>query len=140
LEYSDETLKATVFMYSPKIRSVGCMKAGSSGRRPLGYGVGSLAILVASIGVAVVVYSTSLIPFNLPNILAWVFGPWGAYTIVYAFATSRDFTYYLTWGTIMFVIALASALYAVISPLVMAGILLIILAIIGVATYWRGRR
>jgi hypothetical protein len=127
-------------MYSPKIRSVRYMKAEGSGGRPLAYGVGSLAILVASIGVAVVVYGTSLISFNLLSVPAWIFGPWGVYTIVYAFATSRDFAYYLTWGTIMFVIALASALYAVMNPLVMVGILLIILAIIGVATYWRGRR
>jgi hypothetical protein len=116
------------------------METKSSSRRPLGYGVGSLAILVASVGVAVVVYSLSLISFNILNVLAWILGPWGAYTIVYAFATGRDFAYYLTWGTIMFAIALISGLYTVINSLVILGILLIMLAIIGVVTYWRGRR
>jgi hypothetical protein len=116
------------------------MKTERSNRRPLGYGVGSLAILVASLGAAAIVYSLSLIPFYTYSILVWIFGPWGLYTIVYAFVTGRDFTYYVTWGTIIFLVGLASALYTVISPLVMLGILLIILAIIGVGTYWRGRR
>jgi hypothetical protein len=116
------------------------METKRSSRRPLGYGVGSLALLVASIGAAVVIYSLYPAYYNVYNILAWILGPWGLYTIVYAFATGRDFTYYLTWGTIVFAVALVSALYAMINPFVIFGILLIILAIIGVATYWRGRR
>jgi hypothetical protein len=116
------------------------MKTQIPKRRPLGYGVGSLAILIASVGVAVIVYSLSVIPFYTYSIPVWIFGPWGLYTIVYAFVTGRDFTYYLTWGTVIFCIALASALYATISPYVILGILLIVLAIIGVGTYWRGRR
>jgi hypothetical protein len=116
------------------------METKGSSRRPLGYGVGSLAILVASIGVAAVVYSLNLISFNFLNIPAWIFGPWGLYTIIYAFVTGRDFTYYLAWGTIIFAVALVSALYSVINPWVIFGVLLIVLAVIGVATYWRGRR
>ena len=116
------------------------MQTKSSSRRPLGYGVGSLAILIVSIGVAVVVYSLGLLVFNLYEIPAWVFGPWGLYTVVYAFVTGRDFTYYLTWGTIILAFGLVSALYYVVNPFVILGILLIVLAIIGVGTYWRGRR
>lgn len=127
-------------MHRPKLMVHVNMKTERSNRRPLGYGVGSLAILVASLGAAAIVYSLSLIPFYTYSILVWILGPWGLYTIVYAFVTGRDFTYYVTWGTIIFLVGLASALYAVISPLVMLGILLIILAIIGVGTYWRGRR
>lgn len=115
------------------------MQTKSSSRRPLGYAVGSFAILVASIGVAVVLFSLYP-PFNLYYFVALILGPWGLYTIVYAFATGRDFTYYLTWGTIIFAVALALGLYTVIPPLVIVGILLITLVIIGVATYWRGRR
>jgi hypothetical protein len=102
--------------------------------------VGSLAILVASIGFAIVLFSVYP-PFNSYYFVAMILGPWGLYTIVYAFATGRDFTYYLTWGTIIFAVALISGLYAVPPvPLVIVGILLITLVIIGVATYWRGRR
>ena len=115
------------------------METKSSSRRPLGYAVGSLAILVASIGVAVVLFSLYP-PFNSYYFVAMILGPWGLYTIIYAFATGRDFTYYLTWGTIIFAVALISGLYAVINPLVIIGILLMTLVIIGVATYWRGRR
>ena len=116
------------------------METKSSSRRPLGYGVGSLAILVASVGVAVVIYSLSIIPFYLYEVPFWVLGPLGLYTIIYAFVKGRDLTYYLTWGTIMFAVALVSALYTVTSGWVIFGILLIILVIIGVVTYWRGRR
>ena len=117
------------------------METKRSSRRPLGYGVGSLAILVASIGVAAVVYSLYPSSFNLVNIPAWILGPWGLYTIIYALVTRRDFTYYLTWGTIISAVAFVSALYTTqISSWIIFGILLIILAIIGVATYWRGRQ
>ena len=115
------------------------MQTKGSSRRPLGYAVGSLAFLVASIGFAIVFFSVYP-PFNFYYFLAMALGPWGLFTIVYAFVTGRDFTYYLTWGTIIFAIALISGLYAVINPLVIIGILLITLVIIGVATYWRGRR
>jgi hypothetical protein len=116
------------------------MKTEIPKRRFLWYAVGSLAVLVGSIGVAVIVYSLHLIPFYAYDILFWIFGPWGLYTIIYAFVTRRDLTYYLTWGTVMFCIALASALYTLINPFVIFGILLIVLVIIGVVTYWRGRQ
>lgn len=127
-------------MYKSKLRVKIKMKTEGSGRRSLGYGVGSLAVLVVSIGVAAVVYSAFLIPFNLLNIPAWIFGPFGLYTIVYAFATGRDSTYYLAWGTIMFAIGLVSALYATVNPIIVFGILLIILAVIGLVAYWRGKK
>lgn len=127
-------------MYKSKSRVKVKMKTEGSGRRSLGYGVGSLAVLVVSIGVAAVTYSVSLIPFNLLNIPAWILGPFGLYTIIYAFVTGRDLTYYLAWGTIMFAIGLASALYTMLNPFIVFGILLIILAVIGLAAYWRGKK
>jgi hypothetical protein len=127
-------------MYRPKLKGKVNMKAQSSSRRSLSYGVGALAVLVASIGVAAVVYALSLITFNAYQIPAWVLGPWGLYTIIYALVTSRDFTYYLAWGTIIFAVALGSALYTLINPFVIFGILLIVLVIIGLAAYWRGKR
>jgi hypothetical protein len=116
------------------------MKTESSSHRLLSYGVGSLVVLAVSIGVAAIVYSTPLIPFNLLNIPAWICGPFGIYTIIYAFAASKDATYNLAWGTILFAIALVSALYTVINAIVVFGILIIVLAIIGLLAYWRGRR
>jgi hypothetical protein len=116
------------------------MKTEGSARRSLGYGMGSLAVLVASIGVAAIVYSVSLIPFNILNIPAWIFGPFGLYTIIYAFAAGKDSTYYLTWGTIMFAIAMVSALYNMVNSYIIFGILLIILVVIGLVAYWRGRK
>jgi hypothetical protein len=116
------------------------VKTETPKRRPLGYGVGSLAVLIGSIGVAAIVYSIPLVTFYAYSIPVWLFGPWGLYTIVYAFITGRDLTYYLTWGTVIFCVALISALYTLINPFVIFGILLIVLAVIGVATYWRGRR
>jgi len=115
------------------------MKIEITKRRYLWYGVGSLAVLVGSIGVAAIVYALGILTFHAYDILFWVFGPWGVYTIAYAFVTRRDLPYYLTWGTVMFFIALASALYTFINPVVIFGILLIVLVIIGVMTYWRGR-
>jgi hypothetical protein len=116
------------------------METKSSSRRPLGYAVGSVAILVASIGFAAVLFSLYPSYYTFYYLLALILGPWGLLTIVYAFVTGRDFTYYLAWGTIIFAVAPISGLYAVINPLVIIGILLITLVIIGVATYWRGRR
>jgi len=111
----------------------------SVSRRPLDYGVGALVTLVISVGVAVVAYSASIITFNLFNIPAWIFGPFGAYTIIYSFVADKDPAYYLVWGTIMFAVAIVSALYNVISPFIVFGILIIIIAIIGLVTYRRGR-
>jgi hypothetical protein len=116
------------------------MKTESSSHRLLGYGVGSLVVLAVSVGVAAIVYSIPLIPFNLLNFPAWIFGPFGIYTIIYAFASSKDATYHLVWGTISFAVALVSALYTVINPIVIFGILIIVVAIIGLLAYWRGKR
>ena len=79
------------------------------------YGVGALIVLVISIGVAAIVYSL-LIPFNLFNILAWIFGPLGIYTIIYSAMAGKNSTYYLVWGTVMFTIAFISASYSIVSP------------------------
>ncbi len=116
------------------------MKTEGSSHRLLSYGVGSLVVLAVSIGVAAIVYSIPFISFNLLNLPAWIFGPFGLYTIIYAFATGKDATYHLVWGTILFAVALGSALYTVINPIVVFGILIIVLAIIGLLAYWRGRR
>jgi len=119
-------------------------------RRPLNYNVGAIVIFVISIGLAVVVYAARMIPFDLFNpptwvlgpfgVLTFIFGPLGVYTLTYSFVAGKEWTYYLVWGTIMFAVAVASALYSIVNIFVVAGILLIILAVIGLVAYWRGRK
>jgi hypothetical protein len=107
--------------------------------RPLDYGVGALVVLVVSIGVAAIVYSL-IIPFNLFNIPAWIFGPLGIYTLAYSFVAGKDSTYYLVWGSVMFAVALVSAFYTAVSPFVILGILAIVIAIIGIVAYQRSKK
>jgi hypothetical protein len=104
------------------------------------YGVGALVVLVASIGVAAIVYSLPILSFNLFNLPAWIFGPLGIYTFVYSFVAGKDSAYYLVWGSIMFAVALISALYTAVSPLVILGILAIVIAIIGIVAYQRSKK
>jgi len=107
--------------------------------KPLDYGVGALVVLVISVGVAAVVYSVNIILFNLFNIPAWIFGPLGVYTIVYSFLAGKDFTYYLVWGTVMFAISIISAFYGIVNPFIVFGVLIIIIAVIGLVAYWRSK-
>jgi hypothetical protein len=107
--------------------------------KPLDYGVGALVVLVVSIGVAAIVYSL-VIPFNLFNIPAWIFGPLGIYTLAYSFVAGKDSTYYLVWGSVMLAVAIISAFYNVISPFVILGILAIVMAIIGIVAYQRSKK
>ena len=81
-----------------------------------------------------------LLTFDLFNLPAWIFGPLGVYTLAYSVVAGKDSTYYLVWGSIMFAIALVSALYTVISPFVILGILVIVIAIIGIVAYQRSKK
>ncbi|MBN1245266.1 hypothetical protein JXA31_06705 [Candidatus Bathyarchaeota archaeon] len=108
--------------------------------KSLDYGAGALVVLIASLGVAAIAYSLSLLTFDLFNLPAWLFGPLGIYTLAYSFVAGKDSTYYLVWGSIMFAIALVSALYTVVSPVVILGILAIVIAIIGIVAYQRSKK
>jgi len=101
------------------------------------YGVGALAALALSIGLAAVVYGGGLISFDPYNLPAWFFGPLGAYTLVYAFLGSGDTFYYLVWGSVMVAVGAASALYRLVSVFVVMGVLTIVLVVIGLFAYWR---
>jgi hypothetical protein len=113
------------------------MKTESKG---LDYNVGAVAVIVISLGVAAIVYGLQLIPFDLINIFAWILGPWGLFTVVYSFTSSKDTTYYLVWGTIMVAIGVIAASYSVMPIFIVLGILVIVLAVIGVLAYWRSRK
>jgi hypothetical protein len=111
----------------------------SAPSKSLDYGVGALIVLVVSVGVAAIVYSL-LLPFNLFSFPAWIFGPLGIYTLAYSFIARKDSTYYLVWGSVMFAIALVCALYTVVSPFGILGILAIVIAIIGIVAYQRNKK
>ena len=116
------------------------MKADqTASRKPLDYGVGALVVLVMSVGAAAIVYSLVL-PLNLLNIPAWIFGPLGIYTLAYSVISGKDSTYYLVWGTATVAIAIIFGFYNVISPFVILGILAIVIAIIGIVAYQRSRK
>ena len=109
-------------------------------RKSLGYGAGALAVIVVSLGVAAIVYSTNWFGLNLYNLPAWIFGPLGVYTIAYSLVSSKDSTYYLVWGTIMIAVGVVSAFYEKMSIFLVVGALLIVLAIIGIIAYWRSKK
>jgi hypothetical protein len=104
-----------------------------------GYGAGALVVLVASIGVAAIVYSLPILPFGLFNIPAWIFGPLGIYTLAYSLIARKDSTYYLVWGSVMFAVAIMFAFYTI-SPFVILGVLAIVIAIIGIVAYQRSKK
>jgi len=110
-------------------------------RRTINYNVGALVVFFISMGVAAIVYAVGIISFNLFNLPAWAFGPLGGYTLVYSIVAGKDWTYYLVWGTIMVAVAIASALYYDVTYIIIViGILVIILAIIGLVAYWRSKK
>jgi hypothetical protein len=110
-----------------------------SKRNAFGYGAGALAVLVISLGLAAVIYSVNIIPFDFLNLPAWIFVPLGVYTLFYAFFSHKDPVYYLVWGVVMTCVGIVSATYAVVPPLLVLGILLIIIAVIGIAAYKRSK-
>jgi len=110
-------------------------------RRGLNYGVGALATLVVSIGVAIVIYAIpNWLTFDPVHLLAWIFGPLGVFTLVYSIVAGKETTYYLVWGVIMTAIGVTSAVYNKVNIAVIVGILIIVIAVIGVAAYLKGGR
>lgn len=103
------------------------------------YGVGALATFVISLGIAAIIYGSGILVFDPIGLIAWVLGLLGAYTIIYSLRMREDTLYYMSWGLIMFAAGLASTFYNIVSPLVIFGLILIVLAIIGLIAYWRRR-
>ena len=107
--------------------------------KPFDYGAGALVVLVISIGVAAIFYSLVL-PLNLLNLPAWIFGPLGVYTFAYSFIADKNSTYYLVWGTVMVAIAVMFGFYNIVNPIVILGVLAILIAVIGIVAYQRSRK
>jgi hypothetical protein len=119
--------------------------------RTFEYGVGALVILAISIGLAIIVYAGGIQPFTLSDIPSWllgplgictfIFGPLGIYTVIYSAVARKESTYYLVWGTIILAIAVVSGFYnTAISPFLVIGVLIILIAIIGLIAYMRSRK
>lgn len=104
------------------------------------YGVGALATLAISFGVALIVHGGGFIEFDMAYSLSWIFGPLGAYTLVYGVFSQTDSLFYSIWGVIMLGVAVSSAFYKLINPLVVLGILVIIVVILGIVTRGRVRK
>jgi len=100
----------------------------------------AIALLVISIGAAGIIYGLGVLPFDFYNIFTWIFCPLGAYTVAYASIVRRDSIYHLVWGLVMITIGAVSAIYNMVNPIVVFGILFVTIAIIGITTYWRTRR
>ena len=111
----------------------------TTSRKPFEYGVGALIVLVISVGVAAIVYSV-ILPLNLLNIPAWIFGPLGLYTIAYSSIAGKDSIYFMVWGTVMVALALIFGFYDLVNPVVILGVLAILIAIIGIIAYQRSRK
>ncbi len=97
------------------------------------YNVGAVIILMLSLGVAAIVFGGGFLIFNPFIMIAGLSGPFGAYTLIYA-AMNKEANRYF-WGLIYLAIAAASLFYDVVSPIVVLGVLLIVLAIIGSLAY-----
>src|SRR4030042_2522024 len=111
----------------------------TTSQKPFDYGVGALIVLVISVGVAAIVYSL-ILPLNLLNIPAWIFGPLGLYTLVYSSIAGKDSTYFMVWGTVMGALALLFGFSDVVNPVVILGVLAIFIAVIGIFAYQRSRK
>jgi hypothetical protein len=101
------------------------------------YGAGAFAVLIISLGVAILFYGGGLLTFEPLGLVAWLLSPLGAYTIIYAFKAGKDAFYYMSWGLIIFAAGIASALYKMVNVIIILGVLLIVLAVMGLAVYWR---
>lgn len=114
------------------------------------YGVGAFIILAISIGLAIIIYAGGIQPFNFSDIPSWllgplgictfIFGPLGAYTVIYSAVARQESTYYLVWGTIILAVSVGSALYGTVPIAIIAGVLIILLAVIGLIAYMRGKK
>ena len=104
------------------------------------YSIGASAVVAISIGLAAIIYGLNMLSFNLYILPAWILGPLGVYTAVYSLAAGRESTYYLVWGVVLLAVAFLSAFYNVTYVLPVLGVLVIVLAVIGVFTYMRSRK
>lgn len=104
------------------------------------YGIGASAVVAISIGLAAIVYGLGLLSVDLYVLPAWILAPLGIYTTIYSISAGRESTYYLVWGIVMVFVAFLSAFYNVAYVTPVMGLLIIVLAVIGLVAYMRGKK
>jgi hypothetical protein len=110
-----------------------------TGTKHFSYGVGAIAVLAISLALALIMYGLALVPYDFFNLLAWIFGPWGVYTVAYSLIAGRESTYYLVGGAVMVAIAIFGGFYSIVPWFLVLGMLVIVLAVIGVIAYMKGK-
>jgi hypothetical protein len=80
-----------------------------------------------------------MLAFSPIYLLTWVFLPLGIFTCLFAVFASRDLFYFLVYGTIMTLVGLLPVTFPFVAPMVLIGILVIVLAVIGIVAYVRRR-
>ena len=101
------------------------------------YTIGGAIIVVLSLGFATILYGIGFLPFDFLALIAWALGPLGLFTIITAFTGTQETAFYLSWGSILIAIALASLLYPLINVVVIFGGLLVALAVISLVAHLR---
>ena len=108
--------------------------------RSLSYGAGAVITIALSLGASMIAYGSGFLIFSLFHLIAWILGPLGIFTMVYALAGKREKLYFLSWGSIMIAVAAASILYQIVNILIVFGVLIIVIAIIALLAYVRRQR
>ena len=108
-------------------------------RRLRNYGAGALVVLFIFLGVAMVVYTLNMFPFSWVHLLTWIFAPLGVFTCLFTVFAGRDLFYFLVYGIIMVLIGLLPVASPFVAPMVLIGVVIIVLAVIGIIAYWRKR-
>jgi len=94
-------------------------------------------ILFISLGVAIVVYTLNMFSFSPIHLLSWIFVPLGIFTCVFAVFSERDFFYFFVYGFVMLLVGLIGVTSTFIAPMLLIGVLVIVLAVVGIIWYWR---
>ena len=96
-------------------------------------------VLFIFLGVAMVVYTLNMFPFSWVHLLTWIFVPLGFFTCLFAVFAGRDLFYFLVYGIIIVLIGLLPVTSPFVAPMVLIGVVIIVLAVIGIIAYWRKR-
>ncbi|MDQ1279816.1 MAG: hypothetical protein QG670_1078 [Thermoproteota archaeon] len=104
--------------------------------RTLNYDVGIIITLTISVGSAIIAYAGGFVVYDVYNLPAWIFGPLGVYTLVYAY-TKKESSYFSAGGITFLAIAMMSMFYRLVNVVVMIGIFLIVVGVMATITYMR---
>jgi hypothetical protein len=107
--------------------------------RNFNYAIGAIITITLSLGSAAVTYGSKFIIFDVFNLPAWILGPLGIYTLIYAL-TAGEFYYNFSWSLALLTIAIYSAFYRLLNFIVVLGIFLIAIAVISSLAILRSKK